>query len=300
MASVESNVVDLGYLIAAPIIATVDADFMAAIKFVEYIERYGFVKQAAATDENLGRLRMVQFTFPEVDSRGAIRQRIMRLPELSMIPLPLLQVDRAEYRFGVRVVTGERPVSPGGLGLADEPSMLPSPDTYRWKAMLAPPRRGPSAEAVPDVDPYIDANIEATVSVRQADIPAGISRMLALLASSAQMVTGDLAVHPRLLTLKPGEMSSEVRMVATGIGGKEVPHLPVDLINPHAREVRVLHGGNVWESGTAVTTDDDGELRFTVHVAEETSAGKQLQLHFNALIDDGDVDSKLTVDVQAV
>ena len=123
MTTITTQISDLKKIIAAPLVATVQADVYAAIAFVKFIEKYGFEKNSTITKtliekgfdavadnsngtSQLGKLKMVTFYYDyEVIEDGKPVVRIVRvtIPFLSLVPLPLLQVNDAEYRFDIRI-----------------------------------------------------------------------------------------------------------------------------------------------------------------------------------------------------
>lgn len=144
------TVVSLEALFAAPISAVISADFMAARQFAQYIQDYGFTPpsppelgaappgEASATPHNagfLGDLRMVSFSFDQPGGSGSPEPKTVKIPALSLVPLPLLQVQFAEFDFAVRVLEGTRDTSPRPLRL------LAAPEA----SSLAPPRALPVA-----------------------------------------------------------------------------------------------------------------------------------------------------------
>lgn len=207
----EIGVFELRQLVAAPLLAVVDADFAAARHFVEYLRAYGFeppdgaereaakgdgappdedalVRRAPGDDDGdeapplkpprWGRLRTVDFDYKQAGPDGGLRDARVTVPALSMVTLPLLQVRDADFRFGIRLLKGV--TRPGAtsfrvLEAHDEP---PSASRIAWRAAIAeqPTRRAPS-DGTSDV---LRANIDVKVRMRQADMPAGISQLLAL------------------------------------------------------------------------------------------------------------------------
>jgi hypothetical protein len=189
MADIETNVTDLEYIFSAPIAAVVKADFMAARQFVEYIEKYGFARpdRSEPGAEYCGDLRMVSFTFDQIQN-GHPERRMMKVPALSLIPMPLLQVKQAEFSYGVHVLSARRvhdDHKPLRLLAEREASGLPDPEPYEWRAMLAAGRT--RDETRPDLAPHISANIDVKVHVGQADIPAGLANLFALMGENAQV-----------------------------------------------------------------------------------------------------------------
>lgn len=200
--------IDLDYLFSAPLIAALDADFLAATRFIEYVRHYGFEQLTQGEDEHstqgvahFGRLRMVHFfyrrpiTHTEPEYRVDYETVTIDIPLLSMLPLPLLQVSDAQFDFDVLIL--------GALALpvpeeiprlrdnardaaeaetADE-VLLPYP--YKFRAMLAQGVR--PANGVSEVgQPQVSANMKVRINMRQADIPAGISALFNIMGDAVQ------------------------------------------------------------------------------------------------------------------
>jgi hypothetical protein len=198
------NVVDLQNIFAAPINAVIDADFMAARRFVAYLEEFGFEPKppasgaAAEGDEaalarleepdHLGRLRMISFRLDRLGADGKPHPVVVKLPALSLIPLPLLHVQDADFRYGVRLLQAVERIVPRPLRLlrngdGDEP---PHPVGLQWRAMIADrPLADPARDALA---PQLNANLEVNVKLRQADIPAGVATLLGLFGETAQVL----------------------------------------------------------------------------------------------------------------
>jgi Protein of unknown function (DUF2589) len=190
--SIPVNVVSLEDIFSAPLRAVVSADFDAARQFAAYVEEYGFIPpepgapQADSGADPLGRLRMVSFRFEEMGADFVPHPVEMKIPALSLVPLPLLQVEDADFTFGVRLLQGTRRHESRPLRLlqaAGEPD--PPRPPVQWQAMiadrsLADPRRDQAA-------PQLNANIHAQVRMRRAEIPAGIATLLGVMGSVAQV-----------------------------------------------------------------------------------------------------------------
>jgi hypothetical protein len=186
------QVLDLPYIIGAPLIATAEADFHAATKFIEFIRSYCFQQQgqsgesqpAAKDDENLGRLRMLTFYYerpviytapiPEIRRES----RIISIPLISLLPLPLLQVKDAEFQFDV-LILGGRAVQPPPPLLSEEQASQPSKKSlpsnpFRFAAKLA--RSIPSRDGQ---GPFSSTgNLKVRINLQQADVPAGLATLL--------------------------------------------------------------------------------------------------------------------------
>lgn len=208
--TITTQISDLKKIIAAPLVATVQADVYAAVAFVEFIEKYGFEKTdaifkqlaAAGYEEDmvgantantkLGKLKMVTFYYDyEVIENGKPVVRTVRvtLPFLSLLPLPLLQVNDAEYRFDVRI-TGlyDQDIPPTGDG--EVPSLFarakdPEASVPQVLATYTP---FTSDSQINLMAPSMVANMKVKINVRQGDIPAGISSMLNIISDSTNRV----------------------------------------------------------------------------------------------------------------
>jgi hypothetical protein len=166
----------LSSLLAAPLAGLAEADFMTALAAVHLMEAHGFERdgEGPAGEGHLGSPRTVSFFCPP-GGAGEGERNLVRIPLLSLLPLPLLQIADAEVEMGVRLV---RPSAPGeeadgGSGAG-------------WQAMLAPrPRPGRWAR---ERDALFGANLTVKVRVRQADLPAGTATLLQVLGQSASSV----------------------------------------------------------------------------------------------------------------
>lgn len=293
----DTYAVYLGDIIAAPILATVDADFQAARKFVDYIQEFGFTRVGRKSGD-FGDLKMVRFAFPEQTPDGGVRTKVMQLPELSLVPLPILQVDKADYSFGIRIISSEDVKPVGRLDLLGKPETLPDPNRYRWAAMLAPPARQKSGELQPDADPHINANVQAQISVRVGDVPAGISRILALLGSDVMILNGFLQFDPINVAVVPNGPSAAVTLTVSLPTRAPAPGATVGLVSS-IPGIEVKTGNASWAGGEQRKADAKGEIKLTVAATATAAPGGAYQLRFKAIIDDGEVEFKLPVAISA-
>lgn len=179
-----SQVMDLYQLIAAPLLATVDADSLAARRYLDYLCAVAF----ESYDRQSGRagpLRMLRFSYTSSDAAGS-RRRQVAIPLLSLVPLPLLHVQEAEFDFDIDIMDAVstraqerfsfkegRAVAPAG----DEPG-----DGLRIRASLAPQQSGDRESAA---GRSLTANMRVHVRMGQAGLPGGLSRLLNLAAGDA-------------------------------------------------------------------------------------------------------------------
>lgn len=195
MTEIVTNIVSLEYLFLAPLKAIIDADFMAARQFAAFVEEYGFTKdktvnstpnnQTTENQDSLGNLRMVSFNFNQ-----AGKEMELKIPALSMVSLPLLQVHDAEFKFGIRLLEGYEKKKPTKLNLLsggndNENENLEDPRLINWRASIVTQEYSDKKQE--GVAPHLQANIHAKVNIRRSDIPAGIQTLLAVMGENIQI-----------------------------------------------------------------------------------------------------------------
>ncbi|WP_028974821.1 DUF2589 domain-containing protein [Spirochaeta cellobiosiphila] len=193
MAESQFNVVPLQDLFSAPIAAVIEADFMAARQFVEYIKQFGFIPKSDHESE-FGDLDYISFDYEQPSSNGSTEKRTMKIPTLSAIPLPLLKVDKADFSFGVKILMSQETAQKKKIQMKENPTSkdtIPNSKSFNWQAMLAAAPQKSKSENSSNKSTSLNANIDVKISVTQADIPAGISKMLSLLGSNIQEKGGD-------------------------------------------------------------------------------------------------------------
>lgn len=201
---ITNQISDLQYLIAAPMVATVNADVYAAKAFVEFIEQYGFEDLLADETENgdvandhLGKLKMITFWYSYtqkviIDGKETTEEKMVSvsLPKISLIPMPILQVSDAKYDFDIRIT-----------GIYDNTEIKGTDGDL----MKVPTKKGKEKDKIPSVKatytplaseanvnqlaPSLVANMKLKINMRQADIPAGISNLLNVASESSNSTT---------------------------------------------------------------------------------------------------------------
>ena len=151
MATRSSPVNTLSNILAAPVLAAIDADAQASQRFLDFIESVGFTRPNGKGEREL---TYFSFTFSYL-SNGKQTPLIVSLPVLSLIPLPLLSMAKVTFNYALQIVD-LRVDSDSGRPIvramyADQASGLVPPGT-----------------------------MSVAVSVETSDIPAGIARLLNL------------------------------------------------------------------------------------------------------------------------
>lgn len=183
---------DLSQLLAGPLIALVDADAHAALRLAEFVREVGFVnaRRAAAAPtpaaagtgdtagrSNLGELRTVAFQYRKTGPDGLPRTCTAEIPVLSLVTLPKLQVSEAQFEYSIRV-HGSAPTA----GATQAPASVPgAPAPVRLLGAVAHSPESPAARAAPATQ----GNLQVRITVRQADMPAGLSQLLNIMGNSA-------------------------------------------------------------------------------------------------------------------
>lgn len=220
---------------------------MAAEAAAKYIEEYGFVPDQKPVPEDvaqknsygvnkLGKLAEAAFAYNQVNDKGVMESRVMTLPKLSLIPLPLLHVEQADFDYSVRLLEGDKDGS--------------------TQATLTPQSRLSDGS-----NPHLDANINVKVKVVQSDIPAGLSNLLALMGNNAiNSSEKKLVLLDDVLRVKIGSNCRTtviLRDLATNLG---VKNTIVTAYYDEAPRFTVNDDKREWKSGTAMMTNEQGAI----------------------------------------
>lgn len=176
-----SQVMDLQQLIAGPLIATIEADALAALKYLDYLMRIAFESYDPITGET-GKLRMLTFTYNEQDVNGSTKMNV-NIPLLTLVPLPLLHVEEADFDFNIMILDAQSERVEEKFSVEKGESVQqPQSTDFKMRASLAPLR-----EVKDDLQQSLSANMNMKVRMKQADMPAGLSNLLNLTANNVQV-----------------------------------------------------------------------------------------------------------------
>jgi hypothetical protein len=234
VAESDKEALNLYQLIGAPLVAVVQAEAQAAQVSADFIKEIGFERAAPAPSVvaapggvagpaqgaesgakteavqpaesaralqeggDFGPLKMVQFTHQVRGTDGRTRTHQMDVPVLSLFPIPLLQVKDAEFDFAIRILDHETrgPNLPAGTpserGSSSELTGFLSRSRVELKGAIA---RRPVASSNPRTT---DMQLHVKIRMEQADMPAGLTKLLAALdhGISSTPVT-DATTEPR-------------------------------------------------------------------------------------------------------
>ena|SRR3989442_7555298 len=160
------------------------AESVAAKASADFIREAGFVGGGKRKDD-WGTLRFVTFSFKVEDPDGE-KVRIVRVPLLSLLPVPLQQIDQAEYEFFAKVddVTKIEPAPKGEyqLGSAAYGFAQPFLDLLCEVAPYA-------SESPGDKRGAMVPKIRVKLTMKQSDLPAGLSSTLRRIEQASGSIT---------------------------------------------------------------------------------------------------------------
>jgi Protein of unknown function (DUF2589) len=196
----ENAALNLYQLIGAPLQALVQAEVQAAQATAEFVERVGFEKKRdTPQDENaIGDLRVTSFRQQRVGPDGKLQTYNVDIPLLSLVPIPLMQIKNAELDFAVRILEAVETEKPDTLlqrkpaGKGDTQAEPSAGGTLPSENFLTAPRVEMKAALTRRESDTVGARrtetqIRVKVNIEQADIPAGILKLLNLMDQSVNV-----------------------------------------------------------------------------------------------------------------
>jgi len=185
-----SQVLELQQLIAGPLIATIEADALSAQKYLHYVMNVAFESYNPQTGET-GKLRFLTFSYNEQDG-DSMQRRTVNIPLLTLIPLPLLQVQEADFDFDIKILDALYEKADEKFSGEEGRTVNTNPDNrgFKMRASLAPQQS--EGKRTGELQQSLTANMKVRVKMRQADMPAGMSNILHLAANNV-MVDDDSA-----------------------------------------------------------------------------------------------------------
>lgn len=176
---VSSQVMELQDLIAGLLVATIDADSLSAQRYLDYLFRIAFESYDPKTGK-VGALRMLTFNYSSRDLLGP-RTQSVSIPLLTMVPLPLFQIQEADFDFDIQVLDASSKLQQTSFsfktGQCEKAPVDPAGSDTRLRVALAP-AVGVKTDKLEDRQSSLSANMKVHVKMRQADIPGGLSTLL--------------------------------------------------------------------------------------------------------------------------
>ena len=161
------------------------AEAQAAKATADFLREAGFIAGKRNAADNWGVLRFVTFSYPVEEPDGS-KVRTIRVPLLSLLPIPLQQIEQAEYEFFAKV---------NEVGKVD-----PAPKESYKLGSAAYGLAQPFADLICEVAPYggeaaqdrkgAVPKVRVKLTMKQADLPAGLSASLRRIEQASGSSTG--------------------------------------------------------------------------------------------------------------
>lgn len=179
-----SQVMELKDLISGPLAATIDADSIATRRYLSYLMELAFESYDKETGK-VGELRMLEFNYQSHDVDGTHQQQV-KIPLLTLVPLPLLQVKEADFDFDIKIVDALSADTDATFSLKN--GATPQEKTTEGvklrvsmaSAIVEGSRKSSSQQS-------LTTNMKVKVRMEQADMPGGLANLLRLTTNNLQM-----------------------------------------------------------------------------------------------------------------
>ena len=179
-----SQVMELKDLISGPLAATIDADSIAARRYLSYLMELAFDSYDKETGK-VGELRMLEFTYQSHDIDGNHQQHV-KIPLLTLVPLPLLQVKEADFDFDIQIVDALTADTDATFSLKNGASpKAHAPEGVKLRVSMASAKSVDSRKS--GLQQSLTANMKVKVRMEQADMPGGLANLLHLTTNNLQM-----------------------------------------------------------------------------------------------------------------
>ncbi len=181
-----SQVLELKELISGPLVATIDADTISAQRYLRYLMEIAFESYDPKTGKT-GKLRILTFSYKSNEGGQNYTQQVS-IPLLTLVPLPLLQVQEADFDFDIQIIDSVTEEKERKFSLVRGDVENQEEDTepdLKLRASLAPQQR--EGNTTGSIHQGLTANMKVHVKMRQADMPGGLSNLLNLTANNMQI-----------------------------------------------------------------------------------------------------------------
>lgn len=172
----ELNNIDFKKMIGGPLQAVVDAQVASAIATVDFINAVGFTTDADGKKE----LVMVDFSHKrkDVDTEGkeTTKDISIRVPLLAMLPIPSLRIEHVIIDFNVKLNSVETSSVSDKLAISAEVKGGWGPVSFKVSASY-------QRQSTTGVEVKKEYAINVNVKAVQDEIPAGLEKILAMLAA---------------------------------------------------------------------------------------------------------------------
>ncbi|NBC96577.1 MAG: DUF2589 domain-containing protein [Deinococcus-Thermus bacterium] len=168
-------------LIGAPLAALVQAEAQAAQTTVDFIEQVGFVRDENAEAGALGSLRMAEFSYAKTGADGTRQAFRVRVPTLSLVPIPGVRIKSATLSFKARITDAREEASSTLPTPARAGRDFLAPKMLQLRGGLVGTPAGGSSTPAGTSDKF---EIDMTVEIESLPITAGLEKLLTLMDES--------------------------------------------------------------------------------------------------------------------
>lgn len=187
-----SQVMELKDLISGPLVATIDADSISSRRYLNYLFELAFDSYDKETGK-VGELRTLEFRYKSQDMGGTHYQSI-KIPILTLVPLPLLQVKEANFDFDIQVIDAVSTDKQGAFSLKNKAESTVPENRFGGdgvKLRVAMAERKTEGGIKSSSKQSLTANMKVNVKMEQSDMPAGLLKLLHLTTSNTLIESVD-------------------------------------------------------------------------------------------------------------
>lgn len=168
---------ELKDLIAGPLTATIDADALSSQHYLDCLFKTAFESYDPATGK-AGKLRMLTFQYTSHEVSGT-QAKFLSIPLLTLIPLPLLQVQEADFDFEVQVIDsfGRQRQDSFSFEKGNDGTETVQDNNTCLRVALAT-SSAEHAKNSESSQSSLTAHMKVHVKMRQSDIPGGLATLL--------------------------------------------------------------------------------------------------------------------------
>lgn len=178
-----------GQIIGGPLVACIEAQGMAAKTSVDFIMDVGFTRptegiaSVGAPDTDIGAVRMVSFRYETVTPGGGTQTVTLDVPLLTIVPIPYIAIEEVNIDFMAKITEA---ISHDRTSTTEGAMQASTSAKAGWGPFSAGFKGSLSAKHSSTAASSSKYNTELTMNVRvratQDDMPAGLARVLGILA----------------------------------------------------------------------------------------------------------------------
>lgn len=214
--------IPFGQIIGGPLKAAVEAQGMAAMSAVNFIQAVGFEPSTTTEGSNVdtgasttfGKVRNIVFKYQKTDAEGIKRDITLEVPILTILPIPFIRIDTMTIDFTANM--SESSESSSKSESASKYSNQYSSaggwgwwwhsHRYNFSSQYSSSHNSSSQSQSRYKTEYaMNVNVRAV----QDDIPAGLSKVLNILESSIKSVNDEKPTTTATSSRRPGAAQSE-------------------------------------------------------------------------------------------